>query len=361
MGLLKCKITIDKIEDADKASTVLSQERKEAEAETAQDPEAKAKDKFTVVDDINRDFPFDLNKKEFMEYMRDMKELKIRAYIISCHNLSAVDSYSDLKSTLAGYSAECSANPYLELQVGEGKNIAGLVRYIDDSKKAFSANLNPSMKVMHPMDLILPEDNTLDIQVKSKGKLVNLLIGHTTIDLEDRYYGDAYIKALISTVIYKDYYKKKMADEENSAEKRSLTRIKRLKRKCEEISRLKVRIDTFEQMRKIEFRQLMKEGKLQSQGNIEMWLDIFPAESRYPEYNLNANLQNKYELRLIIWSIYNVPKIEGVLWVVSGRKVYWTGTFRRRSRAATGVRQRSPRLRTRTTVATTATASTTTA
>eukprot|EP00826_Nyctotherus_ovalis_P065174 TRINITY_DN9574_c0_g3_i2.p1 TRINITY_DN9574_c0_g3~~TRINITY_DN9574_c0_g3_i2.p1 ORF type:complete len:333 (+),score=70.99 TRINITY_DN9574_c0_g3_i2:974-1972(+) len=250
-----------------------------------------------------------------MEYMRDMRELKIRAYIISCHNLSAIDSYSDLKSTLAGYSAECSANPYLELQVGEGKNIAGLVRYIDDSKKAFAANLNPSMKTMHPMDLILPEDNTLDIRVKSKGKLVNLLIGHTTIDLEDRYYGDAYIKALISTVIYKDYYKKKMADEENSAEKRSLDHIKRLKKKCDEISRLKVRIDTFEQMRKIEFRQLMKEGKLQSQGNIEMWLDIFPAESRYPEYNLNANLQNKYELRLIIWSIYNVPKIEGVLFV----------------------------------------------
>ena len=317
VGLLKCKITVEKAEDADKSSTVRSKEKNEAEAVTSEELEIKIQDKLTVIDEINNKFPFDAHKKEFMVYMRDMKDLKIRAYVIGCHNLSAMDSYSDLKSSMAGYRAECSANPYLELQVGSGKNDAGLVRYINDSKKAFSANLNPSIRMMYPLDLMLPEDNTLDLRVKSKGMVVDSLIGHTTIDLEDRYYGDCYNKAFVSANLYKEYYKKKLIDEENSAEKRSLERIKRLKRKRDEIGRLKVRIDAFEQMRKIEFRQLMKEGKLQAQGNIEMWLDIFPADTRYPEYNLNANLQNKYELRLIIWSIYNVPKIEGVILILN--------------------------------------------
>lgn len=313
VGLLKCKITVEKVEDADKTSTVRSKERKEAEAATTDAAEVKAQDKFSVVDEINNKFQFDIHKKEFMEYIRDMKDLKIRAYVIGCHTLAAVDSHSDLKSTFAGYSAECSANPFLEFQVGGGKNEAGLVRYLEDSKRAFSADLNPRVKTMYPLDLILPEDNTLNIKVKSKGKIYNVLIGESTIDLEDRYYGDAYIKATVSTVLYKEYYKKKLADEQNSAEKRSVERIKHLKKKCDEINGLKVQVDSFEQMRKIEFRQLAKEGRKQSQGTVEMWLDIFPAESRYPEYNLNANLQNKYELRVIIWSIYNVPKIEGVI------------------------------------------------
>ena len=300
--MLKCKITVEKKEEADKASTIRSQELKDIEnVDGVQDKPLN--DKFTVVDQVNIKFPFNLHRKEFLDYINDSRDLKLRAYILQCHNLSAVNSYSDIKSKMAGYSANCYANPYVELLIGKGDNINGLVRYINDSKRAVKSTLHPRINQMYAMDTTLLDDYKLTINVKSKGNLVDTLIGSTKIDIEDRYYGDAYSKAKISLLLYKQYYKRRIDKEENA---------KRLKRKVEELNRLQTQIEGFEELRKIEFRQLMKEGKQQPQGTMQMWLDVFPADSRYPEYNLRYEQQNNYELRLVIWNIYNVPYPPGV-------------------------------------------------
>eukprot|EP00826_Nyctotherus_ovalis_P008906 TRINITY_DN12317_c0_g1_i4.p1 TRINITY_DN12317_c0_g1~~TRINITY_DN12317_c0_g1_i4.p1 ORF type:complete len:211 (-),score=69.30 TRINITY_DN12317_c0_g1_i4:751-1383(-) len=210
---------------------------------------------------------------------------------------------------MAGYSANCYANPYLELKVGKGENTNGLVRYINDSKHAVKSTLHPKINQMYAMDSTLTDDYKLFIKVKSKGNLMDTLIGGTEIDLEDRYYGDAYNKAKISLLLHKQYYKRRIEKEENP---------RRLKRKVEELNRLQTQIEGFEELRKIEFRQLMKEGKQQPQGTIQMWLDVFPADSRYPEYNLLYEQQNKYELRLVVWSTHNVPYADGVRFQAEG-------------------------------------------
>ena len=47
---------------------------------------------------------------------------KVRVYLLTCQNLSALDSYLDLKSKLAGLKALCSADPFPVIIVGDGKN-----------------------------------------------------------------------------------------------------------------------------------------------------------------------------------------------------------------------------------------------
>ncbi len=47
---------------------------------------------------------------------------KIRVYLLTCQNLSAIDSYVDLKSRLAGMHALCSADPFPVIIVGDGVN-----------------------------------------------------------------------------------------------------------------------------------------------------------------------------------------------------------------------------------------------
>ncbi len=314
LGILKCKITVEDMKEAGKTSTQRSKDdagKKEAQAEAEEEKEKKAIDRFAIIDDINTQFPFNLHKDSFMKYIYDTNELKIRAYIIQCNNLSAVDSYADWKSTAAGYSAKCSANPYLELSIGSGKNERGLVKYVNASDKYMASTLNPKFRAMYPMDLVLPEDNKLTINVYSKGTIRSSLIGGTQIDLEDRYYGDAYNKAMISLKLYKEYYAQKLEKERKSGGEKNKEKERRLKRKLDDVNRLRTQLESFDNyMRKIEFRQLMQADKPQPQGTIQMWLDIFPADSRFPEYNLNSSSQNNYELRLIIWSTYNIPKSE---------------------------------------------------
>lgn len=312
VGILKCRIVVQRKEDCEKASTVRSLEEKKvgenADENGNNNTNQQGTKKTGIINEINSTFPFRLERKEFLDYIFEMRELKIRAYILQCHGLTAVDSHIDLKSGLVGYGANCSANPYLRLQIGDGENDDGLVRYIDDSKSAVSSSLDPAFKLTYPMDLKLPDDFQLRIDVMSKTLLKDPLIGSTVIDLEDRYYGDAYNQAIISLKLNKKYYTEKLKDEKIGTDK-----AKRLRRKIDEVNRLRSQVDNFEQRRNIEFRQLKRQGERHTRGTVEMWLDIYPSDTRFPEYNLRAVLQNKYELRLIVWNAYNIPKTEAVL------------------------------------------------
>ena len=302
---MKCKITIDKKEDAEMDSIGKSMAEKMKEEKNEDDCQG---DKTDIVNEITAKYPFDLDRKEVLDYIYEMKELKARLYVIQCQNLTAVDSYSDWKSTLAGYSANCSANPYIVAQVGSGKNTEGLIRYIEDEKNVIPSNLNPKFKSTFPLDCIFPEDNIIRIETWSKARILrDALIGFTQFDLEDRYYGDPYNQALIGINLYKKYYEDKLKEQKPQSEK-----FKHCKKNLTEINRLLTQIETFEHKNPIEYRQLMVSGKSQPQGTIQMWLDIFPADSRFPEYNLKVMGINKYEIRLIIWDTYSVPKSDGV-------------------------------------------------
>jgi len=65
---------------------------------------------------------------------------KVRVYLLTCQNLSAVESSIDLKSRLAGMMALCSADPYPVLVVGDGINDvhSQRVKYITERDKEVS-------------------------------------------------------------------------------------------------------------------------------------------------------------------------------------------------------------------------------
>ena len=303
MGILKCKITVEKKAEAEKESFIKYQEEqiKEQKEEVKKD----SADKTDIVLEATTKYPFDIGREEIQDYITETKDFSVRLYLIQCQNLTAVDSYADWKSAFAGYSANCSADPYLNVQIGKGKNTDGLVRSIDDSKNLMKSTLNPRFKQTFPMNAIMPEDNAILIEVYSKKLIKDSLIGFTKFDLEDRYYGDPYNQGIIALKLYKKYYEKKLKEAKKD-------RKNYYKSQLMEINRIFTQLETFEHKNPIEFRQLIVADKKQSQGTCLMWLDIFPSDSRFPEYNLKAMGVNSYELRLVIWDTYEIPKTEGV-------------------------------------------------
>lgn len=147
--------------------------------------------------------PFNLSEPAYMEVLdKDLKtNYRVRVYIISCQNLSAMSSVIDLKSRLAGMTALCTANPYPVITVGDGNNdneerLMGnkqsLKKY-DGYERALEDELNPQFLMMQELDMQLPKDWKLEISIfdKSKvGRLGDKLIGLTVVDLENRRHGD---------------------------------------------------------------------------------------------------------------------------------------------------------------------------
>jgi hypothetical protein len=85
------------------------------------------------ISEIANDFPFDIIKQEFMDFVREPELYVCRVYVLRCQNLAAAASSVGIKDRLAGYSANCTATPYLVLTVGDGldKANAGMVKTIN--------------------------------------------------------------------------------------------------------------------------------------------------------------------------------------------------------------------------------------
>lgn len=76
----------------------------------------------------------------------DLKtDYRVRVYIVSCQNLSAMSSVIDLKSRLAGMSALCTASPYPVITVGDGNNAneERLIKKYDGYERAAEDELSP--------------------------------------------------------------------------------------------------------------------------------------------------------------------------------------------------------------------------
>jgi hypothetical protein len=63
----------------------------------------------------------------------------------------------------------------------------------------------------------------------------------------------------------------------------------------------------------IEFRELIHPDKRQSQGILEMFTEIFPADEAkmHPIAKIKAPSKEEYEVRLIIWETRDVPPFDG--------------------------------------------------
>jgi hypothetical protein len=63
----------------------------------------------------------------------------------------------------------------------------------------------------------------------------------------------------------------------------------------------------------VEFRELVHPDKKQSQGIVEMWVEIFPEEDSkfHPPAVIKPPAKEEYEIRLIIWETKDIPLVDG--------------------------------------------------
>ena len=152
----------------------------------------------------SRDYLFDVLDKKFIDTITSIEkqEFKVRVYIISCQNLTAVDSFVEWNNRLAGDSALSSANPYPVIKVGQGStaNNQAQVKFIDEKDKPVLRDLNPQFFRVYELDAQFPDDWRLEIEIRDKRYmpsnvdfgLFDTLIGKTVIDLEQRWFGNQY-------------------------------------------------------------------------------------------------------------------------------------------------------------------------
>jgi len=140
---------------------------------------------------------------------------KVRIYLISAQNLSAMGTVIDFKSRLAGMTAMCTANPYPAIKIGDGKtNALRHVKYVDDRSDAFEGDLNPLILKVYELDAKLPNDWELEISFYDKASVqyADQLIGKTTIDIESRRHADGLLKSREATRIALDKLAKQIKD-----------------------------------------------------------------------------------------------------------------------------------------------------
>jgi hypothetical protein len=112
--------------------------------------------------------------------VNDSKEFKIRVYLITAQNLSAMSSVIDFKSRMAGMTAMCTANPYPVIQVGDNvpdKGRANLVKMIQDKDSVKTGDLSPEFLKIYELDAIMPEDWKLTISIMDNQAYSDELIG----------------------------------------------------------------------------------------------------------------------------------------------------------------------------------------
>lgn len=126
---------------------------------------------------LSRQYPFLMLEPDYMKVLWQSYEVyyKVRVYLLSGQNISAMSNEIDMKSRLAGMSAMCTANPFPVLKTGDGVNddILRLNKSIYDIDATMEGNLNPEFLKIYELDAKLPEDWQLDVAIYDKGKFRN--------------------------------------------------------------------------------------------------------------------------------------------------------------------------------------------
>jgi hypothetical protein len=208
----KIQMSLEEEEEEDSGSETQDKahkETKQTEGDDAKGKQKKAKNEdeinaesdnraekiLNICNDVAALYPFDLLRKQYLSALSmDMQSYKVRVYLISAQNLTAVGTQLDLKSRLAGMTALCTANPYPALKVGDmpANPESKLVKEYKDRNESVDQNLNPKLFRIYELDAKFPEDWKLEISIwhKSIASFADQLIGSTTIDLENRLHGN---------------------------------------------------------------------------------------------------------------------------------------------------------------------------
>lgn len=88
---------------------------------------------------------------------------------------------------MAGMDAINSANPFVEIEVGDGMNLDN-IKKVSDPERYVENTLSPSFFRIYELDGLLPTDWNMELRIMNKG-IMNSMIGRVRIDLEDRLMG----------------------------------------------------------------------------------------------------------------------------------------------------------------------------
>jgi hypothetical protein len=314
--------------EVDHAVAEAAQRMKEADI-NAGDRNAKVK---SLMEDIAKVVPFDLTQQSFLDqlYLDNQKPFKVRVYIISGQNLSAMSNVIDLKSALAGMSALCTANPYVVVKIGGGTGQGKKkCKEIRDREKAFVGELNPEFLQCYELDVELPHDSKLEIAIYDKQKFAyqDQLIGSTVIDLENRRNSDLLNINKMACQVENDNIKRQLKkatslrnkNPQKSSKDRELyakqtAQMAMLEARKAQATHAASKFRGLDQiMVPIEFRELMHPGKQQCQGILECWTEIITEEDsrKIPISKMKQQQAQVYEIRVVIWETRNVPLVDG--------------------------------------------------
>jgi len=170
-------------------------------------------------------------------------------------------------------------------------------------------NLNPNYFRAFELDATFPDDWELQIHIKDfKTFWKDALIGSTSIDLEDRIIGEKYRKQIISYECWINKWEKEREILEKANDKEN--EVKVLKKK---ITSAATRMDaTIKETppASVEYRPLKNFDKNTSQGSLELFIEVLPAEiaRSLPFAKIEPPKPQEFEMRVIIYETFDVPR-----------------------------------------------------
>ena len=190
---------------------------------------------------------------------------------------------------------------------------------IDDKVSAISRTLNADFFKPYKLDAYFPADWKLSLIIKNKSALSMFTggdkeIGVKHFDLEDRFYGNQQRLNKIAYSLRLEHYnslKLKLRDKRMSLDtkldrKKEIDKVQTQIRNLNEY--LKPKISGREE-EPIEYCSLSQTGRKTMQGNVELVLQVLDInETRdVPMPKFEAPVPQEFEIRLIIWSVKDVP------------------------------------------------------
>ena len=313
-AILKLSINIEVLEESDSED---SDEDSEGEHITTKKPSRPLVVETEEDDNKIKRFPMDFFNKDIsrkncplFSHFKGSKSFKARIYLLRMLNLSAVDNSPDLVAMASGWNAKSSADAYPEIFVGDRRTdqSSGKTKYIKEAHNRIEGTLNPEFFTSWEFDMELPTDWRMQFWVWDHSTIgFDSLIGISMIDLEDRYFANKTVSETIMCETLLRAYQIKIDDPGDTKVQKEFTS------KHEMVNSRLAELRTNDPWKvPCEYRQLLHPKHKTAQGLLELWIETLTSQEarRTPMTRLVKPTPEKYELRLVLWNVWDVPQGE---------------------------------------------------
>lgn len=164
--------------------------------------------------------------------------------------------------------------------------------------------MNPEYFRIYELSAKIPSDFNLQVTIWNQNAYsFDQIIGTTSLDIEDRFFGNEYISNSLMLKKAKETIDEKIDKSTNSEERVKYSNLKKV---------IKTRLSILKESKylaPVEFRPLKAKGKKTAQGILEMFIEVLDSKTAkmVPLSKIVKPTPEKYELRLIIWRCEGIP------------------------------------------------------